>query len=105
MTRLDWVEKLTPESLLLTGSAGSIEVIDLKAGTIAITDAAGERREEDCGPLPWMHWGLMENFVEHLRGNGPLACDGIEGRKSTVILDIVDALGSGTDRVAVDYGG
>ena len=44
----------------------------------------------DAGGLPGTHWGLVEDFVRHVNGPGPLACDGVEGRKSTVILDIVD---------------
>jgi hypothetical protein len=44
-------------------------------------------------------------YVEdHLGGAVPLACDGEEGRKSTVILDILSALAPDGREVAVDYG-
>lgn len=102
-TRLDWDEQLTPEILQWTGSDGVLTITDLKAGHIQ-WQRDGQTEAEDCGPLPWMHWGLMADMVDHLRRGSPLACDGVEGRKSTVILDLVDDLPTDGSEQAVDYG-
>jgi hypothetical protein len=47
---------------------------------------------------------LIDNFVKHVNGQADLACDGIEGRKSTVILDIVNVLQPDAEPVTVNYG-
>jgi predicted dehydrogenase len=101
-THLGWQEKLLPETLTFEGDAGRLVVEDLKAGKLLL-DRGGRQERIDCGPLPWMHWGLIENFVQHLNGLAPLACDGVEGRKSTVILDVVAGLPHDGTRVRVDY--
>lgn len=97
-----WDENLVPEMLDIRGEAGRILIMDLKAGKL-IVEKDGQRRKEDLGPLPATHWGLVENFVRHLNGAAPLACDGVEGRKSTVILDIVSAIQPDSTPVKVSY--
>ncbi|MCC5830326.1 MAG: Gfo/Idh/MocA family oxidoreductase [Phycisphaeraceae bacterium] len=102
MTPAGWDENLVPEMLDIRGRGGRILIMDLKAGKLII-EKDGKRRKEDVGPLPATHWGLVENFVLHLNGKATLACDGIEGRKSTVILDIVEALKPDGRPVKVEY--
>ncbi len=99
---IGWEEKNAPETVDVIGECGEIHVTDLKKGTMSVTVDGGERTEEP-GPLPATHWGLVENFVRHLADGVPLACDGEEGRKSTVILDIVDELTPDAEEVPVDY--
>lgn len=77
-------------------------VDDLKGGTLTVTRHGSETRETPA-PLPFTHWGLIENFVAHLNGKAPLACDGVEGRKSTVILDLVEKLTPGGEPQSVRY--
>lgn len=102
VTPVGWDENLVPETLDLRGTEGRIRILDLKAGHLVL-DRGGEKTTEKLGPLPATHWGIVENFVRHLRGEVPLACDGVEGRKSTVILDLVASLAAdGTER-AVAY--
>lgn len=96
-------ENLVPETLDLRGQRGRILVLDLKTGLL-VTHRDGRKTREDLGPLPATHWGIVDNFVKHLNGQGPLACDGIEGRKSTVILDIVARLQPDAEPVIVNYG-
>ena len=96
---LGWAEvRGQSEQLRFTGDAGEIHIDDLKGGSLV---CKGER--EVFPALPWTHWGLVGNFGQALRGEAPLACDGVEGRKSTVVLDFVSALTPGTPAVAVDY--
>ena len=103
ITPVGWQEKLAPETVIVEGERGRIHVTDLKKGTLTVT-VDGKTRQEDLGPLPATHWGLVDNFVKHVNGQAPLACDGIEGRKSTVILDIVGQLQADSREVAVRYG-
>ncbi len=99
---IEWEEHLTPETVLLIGETGRIDVSDIKGGHVSLI--RGDQREEfPFEPLPAMHWGLVENFVAHYNGRAPLACDGVEGRKSTVILDIVQALKPDAEPVKVHY--
>ncbi|MCC5845367.1 MAG: Gfo/Idh/MocA family oxidoreductase [Verrucomicrobia bacterium] len=86
-----------PEQVRLRGETGEIFIEDLKGGSFTGSVA------ESFAPLPWTHWGLIENFGEAFRGRSPLLCDGEEGRKSTVILDWVSAIEPDLDPVAVDY--
>jgi predicted dehydrogenase len=99
---IGWAEKLAPETVEIRGQAGEILVSDIKKGRLSVL-RDGEQTNEDLGPLPATHWGLVENFVRHYNGFSPLACDGVEGRKSTVILDIVNDLPHDGREVAVDY--
>lgn len=99
---IGWHESGAPEAYKVTGTKGVIDVDDLKGGHMTVT-AGSEVREETFDPLPYTHTGLVRNFVQHLAGGAPLACDGVEGRKSTVIMDIVDDLEPGGEPVAVDY--
>jgi len=101
-THLGWQEKLAPEVLDFTGDGGRLVVEDLKAGKLLL-DRGGRRERLDVGPLRWTHWGLVANFVQHLNGLVPLACSGVEGRKSTAILDVVESLGRDGTRVKPDY--
>lgn len=95
---LGWNERPgQPEQIRLVGEKGELFVEDLKGGSF--TGTFSERFD----PLPWTHWGLIENFGEALRGEAPLLCDGEEGRKSTVILDWVSAIEPDGDAVQVDY--
>jgi predicted dehydrogenase len=86
-----WDEKLAPETVRITGEAGLIDVDDLKGGSMTIR-RDGQETRETFEPLPATHWGLVANFVDHVNAGTPLACNGVEGRKSTVILDIVNRL-------------
>jgi len=103
-TPLGWDENHVAESLDIVGESGRIRVLDLKAGVLAV-HRGDEKQREDVGPLPATHWGLIENFVQHMRDPDatPLACDGVEGRKSTVILDIVGQIKPDGKRQAVVY--
>jgi len=105
VTPAGWDENLVAETLDLRGDRGRILILDLKAGHLVLHRDGGDKQTEQLGPLPATHWGLVDNFVKHIRGEAPLACDGHEGRKSTVILDIVAALGDAAGGpIAVDYG-
>mgnify|MGYP001127150223 CR=1 FL=1 len=97
-----WEEKNAPETVDVVGEAGEIHVTDLKGGRMIVA-RGGDERQEQPGPLPATHWGLVENFVRHLSDGIPLACDGVEGRKSTVILDIVAELTPDAGEAPVDY--
>ncbi len=103
LTNQGWEEKLAPERLRFQGSEGLIEINDLKEGHLTLTHR-GEDIWEDLGALPATHWGLVRNFVQHVNGEADLCCDGVEGRKSTVILDIVETLQAGAPEQTVDYG-
>lgn len=104
ITPLAWDENLVPETLDIRGESGRILVLDLKAGKLVLGRDGSEKISEDLGPLPATHWGLVENYVQHVNGFAPLLCDGVEGRKSTVIMDLVVQLDRDGIDVAVDYG-
>ena len=97
-----WTETGLPEVFRVEGTAGSASVDDLKGGRITLT-RGGEIEHIRVPSLPWTHWGLIENVVGHLLRGEKLLCDGEEGRKSTVILECVEAAGSHTDWINVDY--
>jgi predicted dehydrogenase len=99
---IGWDEKLAPETVDVVCRDGEIHVTDLKKGTLEVV-RDGETTREELGPLPATHWGLVENFVQHVNGNAPLACDGVEGRKSTVILDIVNEIQPAAEPITPDY--
>ena len=99
---IGWEEKSAPETVMLRGESGEIDIDDLKGGHLSVR-GEGMAGEEAFDPLPATHWGLVENFVRHYNGSVPLACDGVEGRKSTVILDIVNELAPGMPEMPVDY--
>ncbi len=99
---IGWDEKLAPETLDFVGTEGELHITDLKAGLLNYT-VDGQTKTEQLPKLKATHWGLVENFLQHYNGQGPLACDGVEGRKSTVILDIVQELPDDSDEVKVDY--
>ena len=103
-TPLGWDENLVPETLDIRGSAGRIRILDLKGGLFVRTDAEGRKIPENPGPLPATHWGLIDNFVRAVNGRAPLCCDGVEGRKSTVLLDLIETLRPDTGPVPVNYG-
>lgn len=93
-----WTETGMPEALVLEGERGAIHLSDLKGGALTVHATTGvpgaatpATHHEACGGLRWTHWGLIENFVAHLRAGEPLLCDGAEGRRSTVILDALAA--------------
>ncbi len=102
VTPVGWDENLVPETLDLRGSLGRILILDLKGGLLVV-HRGQEKTREDLGPLPATHWGLVENFVAHVKDGTALACDGVEGRKSTVILDIVGDLAPDGPEIDVDY--
>jgi predicted dehydrogenase len=97
-----WHETGTPETLTISGSSGTIRITDLKGGSLTLSGGV-EERTETFAPLPATHWGLVENFVAHVAGGAPLAWDGVEGRKSTVILDLVEGLDPDGREVPVGY--
>ncbi len=99
-----WAESGMPEALRLEGRAGTIHLTDLKGGRLAVENGHG-RVDEDAGTLAHTHRGLMENFVGHILDGRPLLCDGVEGRKSTVILDALAAAPESGDWTEVAYGG
>lgn len=99
---IGWHELLVPEVVDIRCTEGRILVADLKGGKLVV-QRGGKRTREDLPQLPTTHWGLVENFLAHVNGTAPLACDGVEGRKSTVILDIVESLKSGSAEVKVRY--
>jgi hypothetical protein len=101
VTHIGWPERL-PETLELVGEKAGILVDDLKGGSIVVNRRGREERET-FPPLPATHWGIVENFVRHCTAGVPLACDGEEGRKSTVILDIVSGLPHDGTVAEVDY--
>jgi len=95
---IGWHESGPPEQVRITGSEGEIFIDDLKGGSL---EWNGTR--ETFAPLPWTHWGLIENFGLHVQGRAPLACTGEEGRKSTVVLDFASTLVADGDPVDIDY--
>lgn len=101
---LGWLETGMPESLLIEGEEGIINLQDLKGGEIQVVARGGEEKLQLSVPgLPFTHWGLIENFVGALSEKQPLLCDGIEGRKSSVILDHIARAEPGGAALAVDY--
>jgi hypothetical protein len=95
---LGWCE--TPghtEQIRLTGERGELWIADLKQGSLR------GMLHEDVGGLPWTHWGLIENFGKALTENLPPVCTGVEGRKSTVLLDWVSTLEPGQPPQTIDY--
>ena len=103
ITPAGWDENLVAETLDIRGQKGRILVLDLKKGLL-VRHGGPKKIKEDLGPLPATHWGIVDNFVKHLNGQAPLACDGPEGRKSTVILDIVERLSFDGKEITVKYG-
>lgn len=97
-TNIGWHESGFPEQVRLTGTDGDIFIDDLKGGSLTHNG-----KPETFPPLPWTHWGLIENFGLHLQGKAPLACSGEEGRKSTVVLDVASTLDADGDPVPIDY--
>lgn len=98
-----WSETGMPEAIQVCGTGGRLYLQDLKGGRLSLVrDHVTE--VIDAGTLPWTHWGLFDNFNRHLLKGVPLLCDGVEGRKSTVILDSLQAIGTPREWVPVDYG-
>jgi predicted dehydrogenase len=102
VTNIGWHETGAPETVELEGRDGRVVVDDLKGGSLSWTHA-GEEHRETFAPLPATHWGIVANFRGHLLHGAPLACDGEEGRKSSVVLDVVSTLDADDRPVAVDY--
>ena len=88
---VEWRENHDIEQIIIDGDTGRLVLADLKAGRLKLI-REWNCEDEDQPPLPFTHWGLMENFNQALRGEGPLACDGMEGRQSTVIEDLIAAV-------------
>lgn len=100
---LGWKEQPgAPEQVKLTGTKGSILIDDLKGGSAIVTTPSGTDPVK-FPPLPWTHWGLIENFGHAIAGRVPHACSGEEGLKSTTVLDIVSALEPDSPFAPVDY--
>jgi hypothetical protein len=99
---VSWRETGARETVEIAGDAGRVLITDLKGGSLVL-DRNGSETRETFPPLPATHWGLVENLLAHVTQGTPLACDGEEGRKSSVILDIVSALGEDGAEAAVDY--
>jgi predicted dehydrogenase len=92
-----WTETGMAEAIVLHGERGAIHLWDLKGGSLTVRVADGADRHEETGSLAWTHWGLIENFIAHLRSGEPLLCDGTEGRRSTAILDALADAQDSTD--------
>ncbi|GDY11758.1 NADH-dependent dehydrogenase [Planctomycetota bacterium] len=89
------------EQVVIDGSESRLVIHDLKAGRMSRT--WGWKFETLDQPAdPWAHWGIIGNFVDHLRSGTPLACTGEDGRKTTVIMDAVRK-GAGATPVAIAY--
>ncbi|MCC5849419.1 MAG: Gfo/Idh/MocA family oxidoreductase [Verrucomicrobia bacterium] len=100
---LGWKEVAgAPEQVRIQGEDGEIFIEDLKGGKTSLKSMKGNR-ELIYPPLPWTHWGLIENFGFARAGRCPLACDGLEGLKSTAVLDTISALEPGQPYQKVDY--
>lgn len=99
---IGWEEKLAPETVQIVCENGSIDIDDLKGASMTVT-IGNESERITYPPLPATHWGLIQNWVAHFADGTPLACNGVEGRKSTVILDIVNELDPDGPEVPVDY--
>jgi predicted dehydrogenase len=84
-----WVETGAPESIWIEGDHGALHLEDLKAGRLTILRGS-DHTHEQCGTLPWTHWGLIENLIAHVHSGDALLCDGVAGRESTVILERID---------------
>jgi predicted dehydrogenase len=84
-----WTETGMPEALVIRGELGAIHLTDLKGGTLFVVRGTSND-QFNTGGLPFTHWGIVQNFTEHLLRGASLLCDGGEGRKSTVILDLID---------------
>ncbi len=97
-----WKEVLAPEVIRIECERGVITVADLKKGVLE-TEQDGHFEREDFGPERWTHSGLVQNFVDYLNGGAPLACNGVEGRKSQLIQDIADDLPAGGEWRGVVY--
>ena len=101
--QLGWHERpQTPEQLHLVGEDGEIRITDLKGGSATLTHH-GKSETFPFAPLPWTHWGLIENFGKALTDDIPLACEGEEALKSTAILDLLSALEPNGNPTPVDY--
>ena len=83
-----WRENHDIEQIIIDGSDGRLVLADLKMGRLKLIKE-WTCQDEDQPPLPFTHWGLMENFNNHLRSGSALACDGSAGRQSTVIEDFI----------------
>jgi len=97
-----WHETGEPETIECICSDGEIIIDDLKGGSLVV-HTGGRATRETFPPLPATHWGIVQNFVGHFRDGRPLACDGEEGRKSSVILDFVSATPHDGREVEIDY--
>lgn len=100
---VDWCENHDIEQVVLDGSEGRLVISDLKAGGLKLS-RGWDCEHHDQPALPFAHWGLMANTADALLGRAQLACDGIEGRKSTVILDRIDEAGKAIgEKLSVTY--
>lgn len=97
-----WAEAGVPETGWVEGTEGRIDVLDLKGGRLR-RGWKGGSEEVTVPGLPATHWGIVENFVRHLRAGERLLCDGEEGRKSQILLDLVETLTPGDAPVPVVY--
>jgi predicted dehydrogenase len=102
-TSLGFEERDRPEQVRLVGRKGSIFVDDLKGGSLLLIKEAKEDVRESFAPPPATHWGLVENFRDHLARGIPLDCDGETGRKTSVVLDHVSNLRESGECQRVDY--
>ena len=105
-----WTESGMPEAMSIEYDTGSIHLTDLKGGELILRNRGegGDATSDDFsiehpGGLEYPHWGLIENFVDHLIDGVPLLCDGTEGRKSTVVLDALALAEPGGDWIEIEY--
>ena len=59
---VDWRENHDIEQVIIDGDNGRIVVADLKAGRVKVV-RGWSCEDHDQPPLPFTHWGLMDNFM------------------------------------------
>ncbi len=91
-----WLETGMPESMMVEGEDGIIYLQDIKGGELLILARGGEEKLQLSVPgLPFPHWALIENFVTVLTEGGELLCPGVEGVKTSRILEAMEAAETG----------
>jgi predicted dehydrogenase len=101
-TSLGFEETVRTEQVRIEGTGGTVFVDDLKGGSLILKRQENEKKES-FGPLPATHWGLVENFRDHLRNGDELICDGATGSTSSVVLDVVSNLTHPEEELGIDY--
>ena len=74
------------DTILLTGSTGSILTPVFTDGDVAITDGTGDLLLQIRNP-PHVHQPLIQTIVDQLRGKGQCASTGESGARATWVMD------------------